>query len=195
MNDRCQRMPKTPPCPSPTDWDNQPPPPPIAEPAADGVPDTGMLDDRMAAFIRLHHRTLQRYFQSVGMFNGHPHMLFDIRHHPGITQKELAQLMEISPASVAISVRRLESAGLVCRSRDRQDGRVMHLYLTEAGKAMDAACARGRDFLVGTVYQGLSPQERALLYRLLSKMTGNLQAACDSLPPARPEAEQEKEGL
>ena len=52
---------------------------------------TGMLDDRLALFIRTHHRTMHRYFQSVGMFNGHPHMLFHIAHSPGITQKALAE--------------------------------------------------------------------------------------------------------
>ena len=151
---------------------------------------TGRLEDRMALLMRTYHRAMHRYFQSVGMFNGHPHMLFHIRRVPGITQKELASRMEISPASVAISIRRLEAAGLIRRERDGQDARILHLFLTEAGREMDAACARGRDFMVQTLYEGLTDGEQATLYRLLGIMIGNLQAACDTLS-----LETEKEGI
>ena len=148
----------------------------------------GALEDRLSLFMRTHHRTMHRYFQSVGMFNGHPHMLFHIAHCPGISQKELAARMEISPASVAISIRRLESAGLIRRQRDDRDARTLHLYLTPAGAEMDAACARGRDFLMDTLYRGFTPTEQQELYRLLDKMIVNLQVGCETLPP-------EKEGM
>lgn len=150
---------------------------------------TGELEDRLALFMRVHHRTMHRYFQSVGMFNGHPHMLFHIAHTPGIPQKELAERLEISPPSVAISIRRLETAGLVERRRDSRDGRVIRLFLTPEGEKMDAACARGRSFLMDTMYEGLSPKEQRELYRLLGKMIENLQVACEQLPP------QEREGI
>ncbi len=140
------------------------------------------IETRFAGFIRQHRRTMHRYFCSIGMFNGHPHMLFHLRRQPGITQKELAQHLEISPASVAISIRRLEAAGLVRREGDRKDGRVMHLYLTPAGEEMDTACSHGREFMMDALYQSLSEEELATLYTLLGKMTDNLQKAYASLP-------------
>lgn len=144
--------------------------------------DTGRLEDRFATFMRLHRRTMQRYFQSIGMFNGHPHLLFHIRHCPGITPKELAEHMEVAPATIAVSVRRLESAGLVRRKGDDKDGRVTHLFLTDAGVEMDEACRHGRDFLIASMYKGLTPSEQNILYDLLGKMSDNLQAAYESLP-------------
>ena len=145
-------------------------------------PDIGQVEDRLAAFVRQRRRTMQRYFSSIGMFNGHPAMLFHLRRQPGITQKELAGCMEISKACVATSVRRLEAAGLIRREGDPVDGRVTHLYLTPAGEEMDAACARGRDFLIETLYQGLTEEETAALYTALDKMIRNLQAAAATLP-------------
>ena len=142
----------------------------------------GQVEDRLAGFMRQHRRTMHRYFCSIGMFNGHPHMLFHLRHSPGITQKELAKRMHVSPPSVATSVRRLEAAGLVRREGDEKDGRVTHLYLTPEGEAMDAACARGREFMMDTLYRGLSAEELDTLYALLGKMTANLQAAAETLP-------------
>ena len=142
----------------------------------------GQVEDRLACFMRQHRRTMHRYFCSIGMFNGHPHMLFHLRRQPGITQKELAGRMEISPASVTTSVRRMEAAGLVRREGDEKDGRVIHLYLTPEGEAMDTACAHGRDFMMDTLYRGLSDEELGTLYALLGKMTENLQTAAAALP-------------
>ncbi len=149
--------------------------------------DTGRLEDRFAAFMRLHRRTMHRYFQSIGMFNGHPHLLFHLRRRPGITPKELAEHMELAPATVAVSIRRLETAGLVHRQGDDKDGRVTHLFLTPAGVEMDEACRRGREFLIDSLYKGLSPAEQDTLYDLLGKMSDNLQAAYESLPVAEQE--------
>lgn len=142
----------------------------------------GALEDRCHAFLRAHHRTMKRYFQSIGLRSGNPRLLFHLRRAPGITPKELAAAADIAPPTVTISVRRMEQAGLVRRERDAADGRVCHLYLTAAGEAMDAACARGRDFLIDSVYRGLTDDERDVLYTLLGKMTHNLDVAADTLP-------------
>lgn len=139
---------------------------------------TGRVEDRFACFMRTHRATMHRYFQSIGMFNGHPHMLFHLRRRPGMTQKELAEVMDISPASVAVSIKRLESAGLVCREKK---GREMRLHLTADGEAMDAACAHGRDFMIEHLYDGLTDEELATLDKLLVKMTANLQKTCAAM--------------
>ncbi len=141
----------------------------------------GQLEDRFAAFMRLHRRTMHRYFQSIGMFNGHPHLLFHIHRQPGITQGELAGHMDLAPATIAVSVRRLEAAGLVARQDDPKDKRITHLYLTPEGEQMDEACRHGRDFLMDTVYKDFTDDEVATLYALMEKMTANLQAGYEQL--------------
>ena len=136
------------------------------------------VEGRLMGFIRTHRATMRRYFHSIGMFNGHPHMLFHLRRRPGMTQKELAAAMDISPASVAVSVKRLEAAGLVRREKQGHESR---LHLTAEGEAMDAACARGRDFMIAHVYNGLTDGELATLDKLLTKMTANLQNTCAAM--------------
>ena len=142
----------------------------------------GDLEDRCHAFLRTHHRTMKRYFQSIGLRSGNPRLLFHLRRRPGITPKELAAVAGIATPTVTISVGRMEEAGLVRRERDAADGRVSHLYLTAAGEAMDAACARGRDFLIDSVYRGLSDEEQDVLYALLGRMIHNLDEAAATLP-------------
>ena len=142
------------------------------------------VEDRLAAFTRLRKQTMRRYFFNIGLFNGHPAMLFHIGRKPGITQTEIAQHLEISKASVAVSVKRMEAAGLLRRKADAADRRVTHLYLTPAGQEMDAACARGRDFMMDSLYDGLTTEELHALHTLIGKLQINLQAAHDKLPAA-----------
>ncbi len=142
------------------------------------------VEDRVAAFMRLRRHTMRRYFFNIGLFNGHPAMLFHVARAPGITQSEIAQQLEISKASVAVSVKRMESAGLLRREVDPSDRRVTHLYLTPAGEEMDAACARGREFMMDSLYHGLTDEELHTLYTLIGKLHINLQVAHDTLPAA-----------
>jgi DNA-binding MarR family transcriptional regulator len=59
------------------------------------------------------------------------HMLNMIHHHPGTAQKELAELLQITPAAVSTAIREMESMGLVERKADALDARLMRLYLSE----------------------------------------------------------------
>ena len=81
------------------------------------------VEDRLAAFMRLRGQTMRRYFYNIGLFNGHPAMLFHIARQPGVTQTEIAQRMEISKASVAVSVRRPTGDPSVSHPRRRGYGR------------------------------------------------------------------------
>lgn len=150
------------------------------------------LDAKTMHFLHLHKETMRRFFQSKGMFNGHPHLLFFIRNNKGITQRELAQMMNIAPATVAISVRRLETAGLVSRVRDERDGRVFHLYLTEKGEEIDDRCRQGKAFLIERLYEGFTDEEEEQLSLLMEKMIRNLEEAYRSIPDA---AENEEERM
>ena len=102
-----------------------------------------------------------------------------------ITVSDIGERLFLDSATLTPLLKRLESAGLIRRQRDARDARVWHLYLTPQGERMDAACARGRDFMIDTLYRDFTPQEQQELYRLLDKMIVNLQAGCETLPPEK----------
>ena len=117
------------------------------------------VDRHLHELMREHHNTMRQYFQEHGLFNGQPQMMFLIRENPGITQKDLAEKMQITPASVAVSVRRMEHEGLVVRTRDDHDARVQHLALTRRGEDLDTNCRQARDIIISVLYEDFSPQE------------------------------------
>ena len=49
----------------------------------------------------------------LGIHPGQPPLLHYIQDHPGCTQKEAADELDVTPASAAASLKRLEKAGLV----------------------------------------------------------------------------------
>lgn len=59
-----------------------------------------------------------------------------IQDNPGITQKELAERLEITPASVSVAMRHLVKMGLVERHPSETDGRIMNLFLGPRGQKM-----------------------------------------------------------
>lgn len=141
-----------------------------------------VVDRQLLDFLHLHKDTMRRFFQNCGLFNGHPFHLFYIHTHPGVTQKELSEQLNVAPATIAISIRRLESAGLVERTRDTKDKRISHLSLTEKGIDMDNRCLKGKDFLIESLYKDFSEEELTTLSTLLKKMTNNLETAQNTMP-------------
>ncbi len=140
------------------------------------------LDNRLHMFLRTHRNTLCRYFQSCGLFNGYPQVLFHLRHHPGMTQKELAEKLHVAAATLSVSIKRFEAAGLVERHVDENDARRVRLYLTAQGEELDDRCAEGRHFLMDAQFADFSDEDIAALDRLLTRMTDNLERACAQLP-------------
>lgn len=67
-----------------------------------------------------------------GMTRAQWGILIWLERQPGITQKELAELLEVEPITVARLLDRLEARGLVERRPDPRDRRIWRLHLRPA---------------------------------------------------------------
>ena len=54
--------------------------------------------------------------------------------HPDCSQSAIAEKLEISPAAVAVSLKKLEKAGYISRQCDEADNRMNHVVVTPKGK-------------------------------------------------------------
>ena len=93
------------------------------------------LMKKFIALDREHHRLLEREVGASGMHRSQHAMLLYIKrcsHAP--TQKELAELLLISPAAVAVTMKKLENAGYIERKSDENDSRRNSVSLTEKGE-------------------------------------------------------------
>ena len=112
-------------------------------------------------------------FAQAGLHPGQPPLLEYIRDHPGCTQKEAADELDVTPASAAASLKRLEKAGLVARQMDSRDARRNRLTLTPEGQEKLEANRRAFDALDKQMLSGLTEAEIAAFQKTCEKMFDN----------------------
>ncbi|MBQ5412840.1 MAG: MarR family transcriptional regulator, partial [Oscillospiraceae bacterium] len=97
-------------------------------------------------------------------------MLHILSEEDGITQKVLAQKMHIRPQSLTGVLEKLEDKGLIRRQRSETDKREQNVFITDEGKKLSADLTAKRDRITEELFSILSDEEKAELYRLLTKV-------------------------
>ncbi len=90
----------------------------------------------------------------------------------GISQKRLADAINVSPPNMAAILARLVERGLIARERSASDQRAQRLRLTPAGDALYTRAAAIVQQLEHESTAMLSTTERHELLRLLRKVSG-----------------------
>ena len=130
---------------------------------------------------RLVRTVADRKARAHGMTRAQWMILFRLRRRDGLTQRELAEVLEVEPITVGRLVDRLEARGLVERRADPRDRRVWRLHLTAAAPPVLAELDAMRAELDAEATRDLPPELRAVAVEALLAMKRNLLAA-DSLP-------------
>jgi DNA-binding MarR family transcriptional regulator len=83
-------------------------------------------------------------------------VLFRLRQHEGLSQVDLADVLELQPISLVRLLDRLVEHGLLERRHDPKDRRANRLYLTARGRQLVDELDSLRDAIAGDVLQGVS---------------------------------------
>lgn len=94
--------------------------------------------------------------------------------HPGLSQTELASMVEVEPITVARLIDRLEARGLVERRLDPTDRRLRRLHLTPQAEPLLNEIEILRASLNAIVTEGLDPSALAAVSEALRRMKTNL---------------------
>jgi len=95
---------------------------------------------------------------------------------PGLSQNELAAILEVEPISVGRLIDRLEARGLVERRPDPTDRRIWRLHLLPAAEPVLEEISKARDILGDQLLDGVDPAVRSRMVDALLKMKNNLTA-------------------
>ncbi|MGD0192043.1 MAG: MarR family transcriptional regulator [Rhizomicrobium sp.] len=96
---------------------------------------------------------------------------------PGLSQNEMASILEVEPISVGRMIDRLEARGLVERRADPTDRRVRRLHLLPAAKPILDEISDQKELLNVEVLDGVDTGARSLLVEALLLMKTNLMEA------------------
>lgn len=101
-------------------------------------------------------------------FNQH-HALRLLFEQSGISQKDLAERLEITPAAVSTAIREMESFGLVERHPDPADARQVQLFLSEQARNLIKQGHEMRCGAVANVLDALAIEEQQVIVELLER--------------------------
>lgn len=95
------------------------------------------LDALSGLMMQVHRILRQRNaatMRGVGISILQLHGLLTLREHPGMTMKELAVELSVSSPSATVFVARLEEQGMLLRTHDRANRKIVRVALTPEGE-------------------------------------------------------------
>lgn len=148
----------------------------------DGVEEeTEGVMSMLMRLTRLQFQYMRAHLEKLELYPGQPQLLLALRDHANASQKELARVMEATPATLTVMLRRMDAKHLVSRVSDPQDMRVTRLSLTDEGyekvRQIDAFIRQTNDMLDGL----FTPEE-------LRTVSGMIRRVCAQLGVIRQES-------
>jgi DNA-binding MarR family transcriptional regulator len=126
---------------------------------------------------RLTRVEADRRARDFGMTRAQWALLLRVARLPGQSQRELADMLEVEPITVARLVDRMVANGLVERRADVADRRIWRLHLCPAAHGLLATIQQQRDALFSFVTAGIPPHMQASMVAALQQMKTNLTQA------------------
>lgn len=116
-----------------------------AQNASSGVTAAGRLDDQLCFALYAATNAVTRVYRpllkNLGLTYPQYLVLLILWEHRSQPVGEIADSLQLASHAISPIVDRLEESGLVRRTRDEGDGRVVWVELTSAGAALEAAAA------------------------------------------------------
>jgi MarR family transcriptional regulator, organic hydroperoxide resistance regulator len=113
-------------------------------------------------------------FARHGVHEGQQYILRCLWAEDGLSPGELARQLGLATPTVTRAAARMEAAGLLRREPDQQDRRLVRLFLTERGRALEKVIGREIEDLSERALASLDESERAALVRFLDSIGRNL---------------------
>ncbi len=124
---------------------------------------------------RKHRTAVENGMSDIPIHGSQHHILGALAASCGdISQKEIAKILKISPAAVAVSLKKLENGGYIKREPSEEDGRFNKTVITEEGLEV---LERGKKVFSEVDKQsldGFSPEEKKTLDSYIMRISDNL---------------------
>lgn len=127
--------------------------------------------DRVSSQMR---RNYGESLRELNLYAGQDNLLYRLWLGDGITQMQLCEHLKCEPPTVTNMVKTLEQNGFIYRKKDGADARVMRIFLTEEGRALQQPVENKWRELREKLLHGISEEDRLMLRTLMRHMESNL---------------------
>ena len=133
------------------------------------------LLDKYLRIARRHRNVMEKQLSSTGVYRSQHKILMVIFENPNISQKELADMNEVSTATIAVSLKKLEKGGYISRLVDAKDNRYNQICITEKGRRIVEESHKIFREVDKAMFSGFSEEECRELEQALDRIYGNLE--------------------
>ncbi|MDR3528808.1 MAG: MarR family transcriptional regulator [Rhizomicrobium sp.] len=123
---------------------------------------------------RLMRNRFDQRARDWGMTRAQCVTLIKLECRPGLSQTELAAILEVEPITVARLIDRLEASGMVERRPDATDRRMHRLHLLPASTPILAEIDKYREAGVAQLREAVAPDDWATALRVLLQIKETL---------------------
>ncbi len=123
---------------------------------------------------QMHRRKLEKNLEGIGVHRAQHRLLMTLANGTFRSQVELARRLEVTPATIAVSLKKLEQDKLIRKTAKKEDSRVNFVELTEKGEKMVEDSRVFWDSVDEAMYQGFSQEELGLLCNFLDRIYNNM---------------------
>jgi len=129
--------------------------------------------------------TLRDYLYGTGeesLEQGQMDSLDLLARRPSWRMSDLAEALRIDPSTATRAVQRLVTAGLAVRTPNEDDGRVVMVEITDAGRSRHADVNARRGLLMTHMLSAFTPEERPVLAEMLDRFVAAVDEFVENLP-------------
>lgn len=120
---------------------------------------------------RLHRCAVEKFAKDMGIHRSqHRLLMYLVRNDTRVSQKDIANHFDISPAAVAKSLKKLESEGYIIRNISKSDNRFNEVTITEKGRKLASDTREMFDRLDRAMFCDITEKEFEVLDGCFEKM-------------------------
>ena len=123
---------------------------------------------------REHRKTVEKRICALGIHPSQHHFLMHIAKNGACTQNCIAEAMEVSAATVAVSLKKLEKGGYIEKRISPEDGRSNLVALTALGEDVVAKSKALFEEVDRAMFDSVTEEEQKQLHEYMERIIDNL---------------------
>ncbi|MBS9722480.1 MarR family transcriptional regulator [Tianweitania sp. BSSL-BM11] len=137
----------------------------------------GTVLTRLQSSARLSRTALASRLLAHGFYAGQDQIMLALAQDDGQTPSQLAARLGVRPPTITKTINRLAGQGFLLKAQSTEDARQAHVSLTETGRDAIKAIEKSIRKTEKLALKGLDKKDQKTLFKLLSKIEGNLTGA------------------
>lgn len=133
-----------------------------------------VMIDKVAVLRKVVGKYMMRNFKDMPLTGDQSRLLFVIKEH-GHSQKEVAQYLHISDATLSVRIKRLEEAGYIIREQNTQDKRHSTVRLSKLGEEYLETCKDKMRHMEEVCSRGLTKEDHDAVLHMIDMIIKNME--------------------